>query len=556
MKKKKKKLNFMRILLMFGMLPLIISVTIVDTMACEFLKSNLRKDTETMLQIASENLANYYQHELVNNEEVSEDRTYIDSFLEKNIELTLFVGDTRALSSIRDAAGNRIEGTKADETVVAEVITNGNTLFSDNVNINNKEYYAYYTPIKDADGNVIGMAFAGKTVENVQTVADELFQKFMVIGTINIVVFTIIIIVLARIVKKPFGKIADSLEVFANGDLSQDIQIKSVIDETSRIIDSTKKLQSSLRSTVSNVRETALALSGSVDEVDELSNHIAGGTDQITSAVAELSSGAVNMAGNVQDVNAKVVNIGQSINDITGNVENLSTSSSVIKQASDEAEVSINGVLESSTESVDAVERIAAQIQLTNQTISKITETVEMISDISSETQLLSLNASIEASHAGDAGKGFAVVAESIKKLSEQSGESANIIKALADDMIKQSALSVSLANDIKRIIAKEQSEISDTQAKFETLNQEIEASIQKIEVIGSMTESIDSVKNDIVENMSELSSISEENAATNQEVTASVETMSGSIVDISKKTGEMKALADNLNEAISVFKQ
>ena len=87
-------------------------------------------------------------------------------------------------------------------------------------------------------------------------------------------------------------------------------------------------------------------------------------------------------------------------------------------------------------------------------------------------------------------------------------------------------------------------------------MNQEIEASIQKIEVIGSMTESIDSVKNDIVENMSELSSISEENAATNQEVTASVETMSGSIVDISKKTGEMKALADNLNEAISVFKQ
>lgn len=389
-----------------------------------------------------------------------------------------------------------------------------------------------------------------------QKASDQLFNTFMIVGTINICLFALIIILLARTIKRPFGKIADSLEILANGDLSQEILIKSKINETVRIIDSAKKLQDNLRRTVSNVRDTAIALSGSVDEVNDLSSHIAEGTNQITNAVSELSSGAVNMADNVQNVNIKVVNIGQSINDITGNVENLGTSSSVMKKSSNDAENSINGVLKCSSESVDAVERIAAQIELTNQTISKITETVDMISSISEETELLSLNASIEAFHAGDAGRGFAVVAENIKKLSEQSGESANIIKALADDMIKQSSLSVSLANEIKKIIAREQSEISDTQAKFETLNKEIETSIEKIAIIGTMTENISNVKNEIVENVSELSAISEENAASNQEVTASVETMGTSITDINHKTGDMKALADNLNQAISEFKQ
>lgn len=79
----------MKLLLMFGLIPLIVSVTIVDTMACEFLKSALRENTRSTIQIASENLANYYHAELVNYGEILEDRTYVDSFHEHT--LTVFM---------------------------------------------------------------------------------------------------------------------------------------------------------------------------------------------------------------------------------------------------------------------------------------------------------------------------------------------------------------------------------------------------------------------------------------------------------------------------------
>lgn len=123
---KKFKLSFMKLLLMFGLIPLMFSVSIVDTMACEFLKSTLQEDTKTVLQVAAVNLANYYYAQLTDKGEISEDRTYIDSFQGEDIELTLCIGDARMSSSIKDADGNSIEGTKADAKTVDEVINKGN----------------------------------------------------------------------------------------------------------------------------------------------------------------------------------------------------------------------------------------------------------------------------------------------------------------------------------------------------------------------------------------------------------------------------------------------
>lgn len=555
MKKGKVKSSMMQMLLMFGLIPLIISATLVDTMACETMKDSLEADTKTTLQIAAESLAIFYQDELDTDGQIREGEEYVDSFHERGIELTVFIGDTRKLTSIKDADGNRIEGTKASAEVVTEVMEHENDFYAEDVVIDGETYYAYYVPLRDADDKVVGMAFAGENAKKVQSASDALFQKFMIVGTINIFVFATLIILIARKVKKPFGKIADSLQVLADGNIHEEITLTSSMKETAHIIEAMKKLQGGLCDMVCNIQNTADDLTDSVKEVDRLSESSKEGTKQINTAVGEIAEAAATMADSVQKVNDQVLRMGKNVGEIAGNVDNLTQSSALMQKANVEAKKYMADVLDSSEKSVNAVGNMADQVASTNESIAKINEAITMIINIASETNLLSLNASIEAARAGEMGRGFAVVADNIKQLSDQSTQGANKIKEIADDMIGQSERSVKLADDIKELIVEEQKTIAETQSRFDALQVQIDRSLEEISCISDKTDNLNDIKGKIVNEVEELSALSEENAASNQEVTASMENMTNSIATISGKADRMGEMADKLIGAIEMFK-
>lgn len=550
------KLSMQSMLILFGMIPLVATTLIVCIFACLNLKKQLITATEEKLQIACEDANEYFGFDWEEWDSYSiTDEEYIDSLRDMNIEMTIFKGDTRFLSSIRDDKGERIAGTKAGDAVIEEVLKKGNMYIAHNVVINGEEYYVCYMPI-NIDGEIVGMSFAGSKQQNVTAAVNAAIITLAAIATIIAVIFVVIIILVAQIVKKPLKQVADELDIIADGNIGHDFEIHSIISETLSIIKAAKQVQNNLRDIVNETKSVAADLTDNIKNVDEISDNLSESAEQINTAMEELALAATSMADNVQSVNLDVLSMGDNIGIISQNIEGLRDSSGMISSVSDTALKYMNEVMDSSTKSVGAAKNISEQINLTNGSISKINETVKFIQSIAGQTQMLSLNASIEAARVGEAGKGFAVVADNIRQLSEQSSEGANAIKTLAAEIMEQSDKSVVLADEIMELISKEQEKVNETQESFNELNRQIENSLSKIDEIAEKTVTLDENKVSITGSVQDLSAISEENAANNEEVTASVQTMVENIQTVTDKTGEMNLKAKKLEEVIGKFRQ
>ncbi len=549
-------LSMQSMLILFGMIPLVATTLIVCIFACLNLKKQLITATEEKLQIACEDANEYFGFDWEEWDSYGiTDEEYIDSLRDMNIEMTIFKGDTRFLSSIRDDKGERIAGTKAGDEVIEEVLKKGNMYIAHNVVINGEKYYVCYMPI-DIDGEIVGMSFAGSKQQNVVAAVNTAIITLAVIATVIAVIFVVIIILVAQIVKKPLKQVADELDIIADGNIGHDFEIHSIIGETISIINAAKQVQNNLRNIVNETKSVAADLTDNIKNVDEISDNLSESAEQINTAMEELALAATSMADNVQSVNLDVLSMGDNIGIISQNIEGLRDSSGMISSVSDTALKYMNEVMDSSTKSVGAAKNISEQINLTNGSISKINETVKFIQSIAGQTQMLSLNASIEAARVGEAGKGFAVVADNIRQLSEQSSEGANAIKTLAAEIMEQSDKSVVLADEIMELISKEQEKVNETQESFNELNRQIESSLSKIDEIAEKTVILDENKVSITGSVQDLSAISEENAANNEEVTASVQTMVENIQTVTDKTQEMNSKAQKLEGVISRFRQ
>lgn len=411
------------------------------------------------------------------------------------------------------------------------------------------KYAAYYVGLNE---NYVAVLTANENdvlsgCKAVTTIASVIFIALFLI-------FAILAAVLSKKISGPISKIADAMYETSEGSLIADTDVSSKVHEIRELITATKTLQKNLVNIIGNVKTTSKTVNGSAFSVADMASLSADSCVQVNSAVDELAQGSMSIAESCADLALEVNTMSQCCDDISEEVASLSNASREIQKANDEAREHMEIALNASEKSEISANEIADMIIETNERIKEINKAVELILSIASQTNLLSLNASIEASHAGDAGRGFAIVASEISSLAVQSSSSANMIQKIVNTITEMSAKSVGRANEIKKIIAEQHECITTTNSKFDVLSNQVDSSIESIKTISEKVTTLDNVKTSINSNVSELSAISEESAASTEQSTASINSISQSVLDISSNSEELKTLADRLSEQVAFF--
>lgn len=432
----------------------------------------------------------------------------------------------------------QLQDGKKPETAVVEYVFNGTTKYSAYTILNNE--------------NILVL-----TADESEALAGITTVTGVAIGISAIVVFIAIIIsfIMGRRLMRPLVKVSTIIEDVANGNIEADFSgVKESNDEIGLIIGKMKELTQSLGSIVGKIRNSSDTMSSNSYELNDTSSQTLAANNEISKAVEDVAEGSTGMAASISKINENLLEMSNETKDINASVDEIKNQTVAVQDSSKIMNDKIKSMQDSSHKMDEGISAISKRIETVNTTVDKVSNIVSVIEEISSETNLLSLNASIEAARAGDAGKGFAVVAQEIRVLSDNTNTELENIKQIISSLVEECRYCVQASGTIVEDNAKQKEEIKAVLDEFGSLDEQIQKTAEKADEIEELVTAMIELNDDITKSSNSLTDVSAANAAATEEMNANIEELNAMMHGVSEMAEHMNNESDGLKEALSFF--
>lgn len=432
----------------------------------------------------------------------------------------------------------QLQDGKKPETAVVEYVFNGTTKYSAYTILNNE--------------NILVL-----TADESEALAGITTVTGIAIGICTVVMLLTIIItfILGRRLMQPLVKVSTIIEEIANGNINADFgMVKESNDEIGLIIEKMKELTQSLGSIVGKIRNSSDTMSSNSYELNDTSSQTLAANNEISKAVEDVAEGSTGMAASISKINENLLEMSNETKDINASVDEIKNQTVAVQDSSKIMNDKIKSMQDSSHKMDEGISAISKRIETVNTTVDKVSNIVSVIEEISSETNLLSLNASIEAARAGDAGKGFAVVAQEIRVLSDNTNTELENIKQIISSLVEECRYCVQASGTIVEDNAKQKEEIKAVLDEFGSLDEQIQKTAEKADEIEELVTAMIELNDDITKSSNSLTDVSAANAAATEEMNANIEELNAMMHGVSEMAEHMNNESDGLKEALSFF--
>ena len=416
------------------------------------------------------------------------------------------------------------------------------------------KYAACYT---DENGRFILVVSADDN--DVLKDSASLIVKVTAISLLIGIAAIVVVFILIRKIVAPLSYATNAVEELAALDFrvkneQQERRFAGLKDEVGNIMRAVLKLRGELTAVVTDLKNQSGNLFEQSASLSKSASDTMNNMKDTDRAVDEMANGATMLAQETQSASENVIEIGNMIDKVNDNTEELAKDADNMKELGENAENILRQLIAGQKEMVTHIGVVNDKTHEANKAAGKISEVVKLITEIASQTNLLSLNASIEAARAGDAGRGFAVVAENIKQLAEQTTSSAADIQDIIHDLEQKSDETVEKTEAVNNIVNKQSEDMKQTADILNQVITGITGLIDKIDSIAVSVENMDKSKENVVDVIGNLSSVSQENAASTEETSASTTMAMETVKKIADEAVKLKDIAQELEDRMKQF--
>ena len=549
--------------LILGIITILFTVTMVKNSMMDETKDALKGTAAATLAAYDQNTGDYL--ETSNGDiwkgsyNISKSENLVDRIKDNTgMDVTFFYGDKRIMTSAMDENGNRILKSKAGDVIVEKVLNGGEEYFSEAVSIEGTLNYGYFMPVyqNGSDTDIVGMVFVGTNKQDKDAVVMRLLGSIVAAVVAIMLVCLLVSTKLASTISRNIRTSIKTVEKIAAGDLNVQVnnkllKSKDEIGDLSRV---TITLRDAMQRTTLEINQNVQKLLEASSLLGTAADNTNGTMNKVRTAVNRIVENSTEQAENSKSTSEHMRLMGDNITETSAEVEALNSNAAFMHESSEKAAETLTNLQRINGEVEQIIGEVQEQTNRTNDSVQQIYKATAFIASIAEETDLLSLNASIEAARAGQNGKGFAVVAEQIKKLSEQSNQSSNEIEETAMMLSEDSQKAVEIMQKMQEIIMSQSESMKDTQKVVEEVVAQIANSMQSIQQIKETTEHLANVRNEVLQAVETLSNIAQDSVSGTKKTYEDTEEVVDTFKQVYMSAEQLREIADQLAGSVQYF--